>query len=313
MRSLLLVLVCGVLLLGGCDQKASHQGRPVLVFGRQGQVLGRFMYPRAVVFAHDRYYIADKSGRIQIFSLTGEGLSSWKMPKWQAGKPVGLAVAPDGRIFVPDTHYARVLIFDPDGGLLDEFGSFGDEAGQFRLPTDIAFDDEGNIYVAEYGGNDRISKFTPEHEYLMSFADANSGEASTVRPQGLVWDPKGFLWVADAGHHRLCKFGKDGQFLGAFGHLGGGLGEMRFPYGLDRLPDGTLVVAEYGNNRIQRFKPTGESLGTWGKAGRNIGELATPWAVAVGPEDRLAVIDAGNNRVQVIEWRRDGMWDDGRE
>lgn len=304
----LLAIFGGLLLLAGCDSREVRQGQPLLVFGRAGQVLGRFMYPRAVAYDDGRYYITDKSGRIQIFNLAGEGLRSWNMPRWEAGKPVGLAVAPDGRLFVPDTHYARVLIFDPNGVLLDQFGSFVDGPGQFRLPTDIAFDAEGFVYVAEYGGNDRINKFTPDFEYIMSFADQNSGAAGVLRPQGLLWDPAGYLWVTDAGNHRLCRFDADGQLLGEFGGLGSDLGQLRFPYGLDRLSDGTLVVAEYGNNRIQRFTPKGQSLGTWGRAGREVGELATPWAVAVGPGDRLAVIDAGNNRVQVIDGTSEQTW-----
>jgi DNA-binding beta-propeller fold protein YncE len=256
--------------LFGCGGGVGSADQPLFVFGKTGGSLGRFIYPRAVVYSpasekhSGEYYIADKSGRIQVFDASGKALRSWIMPKWEAGKPVGLGVAPDGRIFVPDTHYARVLVFDPNGQRLAEFGSFGDGPGQFRLPTDVAFDDEGYIYVSEYGGHDRVNKFTPDFQYLLSFADPNAGAASTQRPQGLLWDPEGYLWVADAGNHRICRFDRDGRLLAEFGELGTQAGQLRFPYGIDRFSDGTLVVAEYGNNRVQRFTPEGESLGVWG-------------------------------------------------
>lgn len=296
-------LLCSLLLLTGCESESSEPLPPEMIFGRAGHVLGRFIYPRAVAFDSNaqRFYIADKSGRIQVFDRSGEALHFWAMPAWKAGKPVGLAVAEDGRVFIPDTHYARVLVFDPNGLVLDQFGSFGDGPGEFRLPTDIAIDEEGYVYISEYGGNDRVSKFTADFEYLFSFADRNAGEAQTARPQALLWDPDGYLWVADAGNHRICRFDREGKLLAEFGKLGTAAGELRFPYGIDRLSDGSLVVSEYANNRVQHFSPDGQSLGTWGRAGREPGELASPWAVAVLEDDQIAVIDSGNNRVQIIE------------
>ena len=62
-------------------------------------------------------------------------------------KPVGLSVHPDGRVFVADTHYNRVLVFDRDGKELARFGGYGKEPGHFIYPTDIAFGNDGRIYV----------------------------------------------------------------------------------------------------------------------------------------------------------------------
>jgi DNA-binding beta-propeller fold protein YncE len=70
------------------------------------------------------------------------------MPEWSAGKPTGLGVAPDGTVYAADTHYSRVMIFDPDGRHLGEFGSHGHGPGQFVLPSDVAVDEEGCIYVS---------------------------------------------------------------------------------------------------------------------------------------------------------------------
>ena len=253
-------------------------------------------------------YVVDKGGRIQRLSQVGEYLTAWRMPEIAAGKPTGLGIAPDGRVFAADTHYSRVMIFDAEGALLQSVGEYGDEGGQFRLPTDVAIDDDGFIYVAEYGGNDRISKFTADWRYLFSFGTRDSGAAALNRPQSMRLAPDGTLWVADAAHHRVVRFSTEGEFLGAFGRLGSGPGELRFPYCVDVLPDGTLAVCEYGNNRVQRFTADGRSLGTWGAAGRELGRLAYPWALLVGAKGRLLVIDSGNNRAQVIAGLADETW-----
>lgn len=297
-------------LLPACRPKAEPgQVPPLMLFGRTGMGPLEFNYPRAVAIGpNDCLYIADKAGRIQAIEQTGRFKLSWNMPQIQAGKPTGLGVAPDGTLYVADTHYSRVVTFTPSGQRLEQFGTFGEGPGQFRLPTDVAIDADGFIYVSEYGGNDRISKFSPRREYLFSFGGQDAAEAALQRPQTLLISPDNTLWVADACNHRICHFDAGGRFLGAIGRPGKKAGELWFPYGLDMLSDGTLVVCEYGNNRVQRFDKTGQSLGTWGAAGRGPGQLAYPWALAVGEDDRIFVIDSGNNRVQVIDGRSRRTW-----
>ena len=77
--------------------------------------------------------------------------------------------AANGDIYVADTHYHRVLIFSAAGEPIGSFGSFGQGDGEFIYPTDIAFSGDGRIFVSEYGGNDRISAFTEDGEFLFSF------------------------------------------------------------------------------------------------------------------------------------------------
>jgi len=301
----------GVGAIGGCGGEASPGHiPPLLKFGRTGMGPREFNYPRAAAIDRTgRLYVVDKGGRLQALTQAGEFITAWKMPETRAGKPTGLGVAPDGTLFVADTHYSRVLHFSPDGELLGQFGSLGDGPGQFRLPTDTAIADDGGIYVSEYGGNDRVSKFNASQEYLFSFGGHDAGAGRMERPQALVIAPDSTLWAADACNHRICHFDGDGVFLGAFGRPGRGLGELWFPYNLDLLSDGTMAVCEYGNNRVQLFDPeTGRSLGVWGAAGRRPGRLAYPWALAVGDDDLILIVDSGNNRVQGIDGRALSTW-----
>jgi DNA-binding beta-propeller fold protein YncE len=308
--ALVVISLAGWSLLTACDESESKGGAGVqLVMGRTGFGPREFSYPRAAVFdGQGHLYVVDKAARVQCFTPDGEFVLDWRMPEWNAGKPTGLGIGPDGRVYAADTHYSRVMIFEPDGRLVGQFGTRGEAPGQFLLPTDVAVDEEGFIYVAEYGGNDRISKFGPDLECQFSFGRPGAGPGEFQRPESLLLDEDGTLWVADACNHRICRFTRDGEFLGAFGESGTGLGKLRFPYGIDRLSDGTLVVCEYGNNRLQRFDRTGRSLGIWGSAGRRVGELAYPWALAVGANNRMYVVDSGNNRLQVVNALEPGVW-----
>ncbi|MBU0639484.1 MAG: hypothetical protein KKB50_11515 [Planctomycetes bacterium] len=306
-------LLAGCALLGGCGaaERERSGAAPLLVFGRTGLGPGEFSYPRAAAAAAGhRLYVVDKAGRLQCFTQEGQPLNAWRMPEIQAGKPTGLGIGPDGSVYVADTHYSRVLIFDPAGLLMGSFGSAGSGPGQFALPTDVAIAADGTIYVSEYGNQrDRVSKFTAERRFVCSFGGPDDEAVRLARPQSLLVDRANTLWVADACNHRICRFDSAGRLLSTFGRLGSEPGELRFPYNVDMLSDGTLVVCEYGNNRVQRFDAAGRCLGVWGRAGREPGQLAYPWALAVGDDDRVMIVDSGNNRVQVIAGLSRRTWE----
>lgn len=295
------VTTCLLALAITCRPPELDKREPIFIFGDTGLGPGQFVYPRALAVAPDqKIYVVDKTARIQRFSERGDYELHWQLPEWQAGKPTGLTVDKAGRVLVADTHYHRVVIYDPDGKELDRFGSEGTQVGQFGLPTRVAVDDEGCYYVSEYGGNDRITKFSPRFEPLLAFGTPDSGDSALQRPQALLFDEHQELWVADACHHRVCRFDRQGKLLSTFGRMGRAAGQLQFPYDLALCQDGTLLVAEYGNNRVQHFDRQGRSLGIWGRAGRKPGELSAPWGVAVGPNRWIYVLDSGNNRIQVL-------------
>jgi DNA-binding beta-propeller fold protein YncE len=288
-------------ILSGCGGGTPGKSQPDLVFGQTGLGPGDFSYPRAVAVGPDGcVFVIDKTARVQRFNPKGRFELDWRMPQWEAGKPTGVTVDSRGRLLIADTHYHRVMIYDRDGKLLDQFGSRGSGPGQFEFPTGIAVDRDGFIYVGEYGGNDRINKFTPDYKFVMAFGGADAGEGSLLRPESLDFDAEQTLWVADACHHRLCRFSRDGKLLSTLGREGSAPGELRYPYCVRVCRDGNLLVTEFGNNRVQMLTPAGRSLWTWGKPGREPGQLAYPWAAAISSDGRVYVVDSGNNRIQMF-------------
>ncbi len=294
---------CVGLLIIGCDGASLPSAEKVTVFGNPGLGPGAFAYPRALARTSDgRIYVVDKSSRIQRFTADGTYETSWKTPESAAGKPVGLSVHPDGRVFVPDTHYHRVLVYDSEGRELARFGEYGDGDGQFLLPTDVAFDSAGKIYVAEYGGNDRVTRWSGEFQFERVIIGGDSDEQQMRRPAAILIDAEQALWVADACNHRILQFNLDGVLLTSFGSMGRDAGQLRYPYDLDMDSDGHLVVCEYGNHRIQWFDRKGRSLRVWGEPGRDVGQLNSPWAVVCGLDGQVYVLDSLNARVQIIAW-----------
>ena len=273
------------------------------MFGGQGLGPGEFSYPRAIATAPDgSVFVVDKSARIQRFNAEGRFEISWRTPKKQAGKPIGLSVHPDGRIFVADTHYHRVLIYDRDGQLLGRFGEHGRGDDEFELPTDVAIDAAGFIYVGEYNGNDRITKWSPDLQFVRAIGEEPIDGLRLARPAALDIDDEQTLWVADACNHRVIRFDLEGNVLLTFGGMGREPGRMRYPYDLTVTRQNTIMVCEYENNRLQWFDKQGRSLGVWGTPGRRLGELCAPWGAAVGLDGRIYVVDALNSRIQIVKY-----------
>jgi DNA-binding beta-propeller fold protein YncE/ABC-type glycerol-3-phosphate transport system permease component len=297
------MLLAAMLALTGCDGRAgaAAEAKVIDVFGQTGRGQGEFIYPRAIDIASDgSLVVVDKTGRIQHLTPKGESLAVFKMPLIEMGKPTGMSFAPDGNLYVADTHYHRVLIFAPEGDIVGQFGKFGQDEGCFIYPTDVAFSGDGRIFVSEYGGNDRISVFSEKGEFLYCFGAPGNGDSQLSRPSALCVDRSGKrLYVADACNHRIAVYSFEGNVLQYISSVGREAGRLRYPYDLSFLPNGNLVVCEYGNNRIQIFSPDGQSVAVYGGPGRSLGELAYPWGVAIDGRGRAFIVDAGNNRIQV--------------
>ncbi len=300
------LLACVVIFPFGCRPSTDTVNpQPVdfkTHFGQAGTIPGRFDYPRSLAIdgAREELYVVDKTARIQRFTLSGTYLGEWRMPRWENGKPTGVSVADDGKIYVADTHYHRVAVFDRNGQEVASFGEYGLEPGQFIYPTDIAFGPEGILFVSEYGGNDRIQVFDSDGEFLREFGTRGEGRDQLSRPQGLAWDDKGQeLYIADAVNHRIVVTDANGAVQRLLGSPGHAAGELSYPYDVSILEDGSVLVVEFGNNRIQHLDATsGECLGVWGGTGVQEGRLRYPWSID-SSDGIIAVLDSGNNRVLI--------------
>ena len=299
---------------GGCVPGGGNADLPDLVWGRWGFSDGRFATPRAITIDDsDQLFIVDKTGRIQVFDLDGNFIRGWSTPESANGRPTGLsfqtpAMSPDGqpRLLVADTHYYRMLVYTPEGELIESAqigGTAGSRPGQFAFVTDAVSDADGCVYVGEYNASDRIQKFDPAGQFMTQWGGTGESPGKFIRPQSLVIQDN-VMWVADACNHRLQRFDlsqKTPELIDTWGGPGTEPGQYYFPYDLTIANDGTVLVVEYKNNRVQRLSATGDPIGVWGSPGTLPGQLNQPWGVVVDRQNRAHVLDSYNNRVQRIE------------
>jgi len=251
-------------------------------------------------------YLVDWTARIQAFDRDGKYLgASWTPPDYRNGRPSGLSVDSKGNVVVSDSHYHAVRVYSPEGNLLQTVGGNpGLEPGQLSYVSDALRDTDGNFYIAEFGENQRISKFDTDGKFLKCWGAPGSKLGEFARIRGMTLGPDGNLYVADACNHRIQVFTTEGKFVRTFGSPGQEKGELSYPYDVAISTGRTpyLYVIEYGNCRVQKFTLEGESLGAWGKSGRAPGQFGSPWALAVDSRGRVHVADSQNDRVQRIDF-----------
>jgi len=282
------------------------------VWGRRGSAPGYLNKPRAIAIGRDDLlYIVDMTPRISVFTADGEYLRGWQTPVSAQGRPSGLAFDNSGNLLAADTHYHRVLVYTPQGKLLEGQtigGTLGTGNGEFQFVTDAAQDSQGNYFITQYGEFDRIQKFSPDRKYLLSWGEHGHEPGQFLRPQKIVIDRSDLVWVTDACNHRVQVFdarGSEAKLVKSWGQQGHGPGELNYPYdilldeaGLAGRPEGRVYLCEFGNHRVQKFTLGGEFVGSFGASGRGPGQLDQPWGIARDSRGRMFVLDSYNHRVQ---------------
>ena len=146
--------------------KFTAEGKYDFEWGGKGAGPGQFNLPHSVaVDAKGRVIVCDRSNaRLQVFDPKGQFLAEWKGPL--IGRPYGVSVGADGHIYAIDggdgplkrQDRPRAVELDAEGRVVDRFGAYGSEPGQFLLGHDIAVARDGSVYVADAVGK-RVQKF----------------------------------------------------------------------------------------------------------------------------------------------------------
>lgn len=123
----------------------------------------------------------------------------------QFDQPHGIAVGPDGTVYVADTDNNRVQAFGPSGAYVRAWGTNGTGNGQFRSPYGIAAGPDGTVYVADTT-NSRIQRFSPDGTYLGQWDGSSSVAGRFSVPTAVAVNPAGTVYVADLRNHRVVRF-----------------------------------------------------------------------------------------------------------
>ena len=163
------------------------------------------------------------------------------------------------------------------GAVLANFGK-----GVMVTPHGIHVDAQGNVWIADFAGNQagtkghQVHKFSPKGEKLLSLGIAGkpgNADGQFNQPNDVVVGPDGSIYVSD---------GHDGQGMTTNAAIAEG-------------------IKRGATARISKFSPQGTFIKSWGGIGVRHGQFRTPHAMVFDAKGRLWVADRGNHRLEIFD------------
>ncbi|MBI2756796.1 MAG: hypothetical protein HYX52_08810 [Chloroflexi bacterium] len=272
--------------LGGRITKLSRDGAVLATWGSPGKGAGQFERLEGLaVDAAGNVYAADSgNNRVQRFTPSGTVDAVWTRESacpaitapvkcnvvppeaWFNGS-LSVGVDGSGTLYVVDGAFG-VKRFQSSGAYLGTWGTpLSDAPTGFRAGDGIAFDADGNVYIADALLN-AVRKFTRDGALLSRFAIADETFVRLDAPRGVAVDTDGNVYVSDTDNQRMVVFAPEGIPLAWAGRctdedavgpcprtgIGDEPGQFAFPHHLVANGRGEVFLADRYNNRVQVLK-----------------------------------------------------------
>jgi len=174
------------------------------------------------------------------------------------------------------------------------YGSKEDEL--LYRPTDVAFDSEGNIYVADTG-HSRVLMFRSAGQYIRTIGKKGTGEGELMTPTGVTVSKDGRVYVADKALSKVVVYDNRGRFKNEF--------KVMLPL-KPYAANNKLYVTTYGHIMIYDLK--GREIEKWGRKGRQKGNMDSPLGIAVSTKGKVYLSDTLNLRLQAFSREGKFLW-----
>jgi len=161
-------------------------------------------------------------------------------------RPFDMVRGLDGRLYLSEFRGGRISVLNNNGDWLSYIGSRGLGPGQFVGPQHLSVDDDGYLYVVDYG-NRRISKFDPDGAFILSFGSRSSVFPGLLSPTGIAAG-NGKVFIAENAAKTIYMFDTNGNYLGRLA-----ADNLMGPESIKFLSDGSLLVVD--GNRILQIEP----------------------------------------------------------
>jgi len=283
----------------------------------------RMQAPEYVLFdAEGRLWVSDTANdRVLLFAPDANGAltadTTAGAPTVDLDDPVGLAIDPDGMLFVVDSNNHRIRRYSgsplalqaPDIGT----GSPGRANTELDHPRGLAIVQrtEPLLYVADRD-NDRVQVLQRDGTFVKSLA-LPAGDSFDA-PEDVAADAAGNVYVADTGNGRIVQFGPDDAHRRAF-PVPAPAG-IPAPSGISVDPQGRLLITDRAQQRVLATHTDGGLLFWWDLRNLLRGDKATdtlyfpelaaqtvferPTRAVYNPDGLLAVADTGHDRIRLI-------------
>ena len=178
----------------------------------------------------------------------------------------------------------------------------GVEGETFNRPTDVAWDAQGNIFIADGYGNARVAKFDKSGVFLKTWGSLGSAPGQFNTVHSIAVDAGGNVYVGDRGNRRIQVFDNNGTLKTMFLNVGAPWAVCITPgphqYLYSSNSNGTGDFDH--NGEIYKMELDGKILGKFGKAGKQMKEFGSVHEIDCRNENELYVGEITNWRVQKL-------------
>ncbi len=279
----------------GNSRLFSHGGSRLFEFDRSGafvREMGQgsyaFLVAHAVrVDAQDNIWIVDE-GSNQVVKFNADGRVLMILGR----KPEAVSIR------VPSSSPPPAA---PSRGTAGASGA-GAAGDQFVRPSDVAFDSEGNIFVADgHGPNSRIAKFDRDGRFLLSWGSRGTETGQFNVPHSIATDAQGNVYVADQGNKRIQIFDGKGGLKSQITNVGVPLA-ICVSGGPHQYLYSSHAGDQYGMDdaAIYKLELDGRVVGKFGTAGKQLKQFGLVNAIDCRTENDLYVGELTNWRVQKL-------------
>jgi tripartite motif-containing protein 2/3 len=175
----------------------------------------------------------------QVYAYGSQGCELRAFGKERLGAAWGIAVGPNGTVFVSCNSGERIVVFDADGTFVRNISQSGRTPGSLYAARGVCVDLDENVLCTS---NQMVQMFRPDGTFVRHF------ESDFQFPHGIAVDAGGRVVVCDSNRDRVQVLRGDGTRLQAFDFKGAGFHRPRAT-AVDAC--GRIVVAdETANLRV---------------------------------------------------------------
>jgi DNA-binding beta-propeller fold protein YncE len=195
----------------------------------------------------------------------------------QLKRPVAVALADDGEIYVADNDRGSIFVFDAQE-------RYSRAMGHPKLkPAGLAVSGD-RLYVTDLASQtvEWYNRKTGERQG--SFGTVGDEDGQFRLPLGIATDTKGDVYVVDMMRCRVQKFTPDGKFISGFGSLGDFAGAFVRPKHIAVDSDGIIYVVDAAFQNVQMFDSQYHLLMHFGASGNFPGAMNLPAGICVSDD-----------------------------
>jgi sugar lactone lactonase YvrE len=291
-----------------------------------GENMGIATSSRGTIYIYHRAY------ETRLFEYTPQGAFVREIGRNNYGFAFAHSVRVDAQdnIWAVDEGTDMLVKFSPAGKVLMTIGRREDpvamlnnmpgggsfhgrnEKYRFGRQTDVAFDQQGNIFVSDGYFDARVVKYDKNGRFVKAVGTRGNGNLQFNTPHSIATDFQGNVYVGDRGNARVQVLDNDLNWKTNYTNVGnpwavcvsGGPGPKnpgkQYLYVSNSWPDSAPAAAAEFTGEVYKMELDGTIVGKFGRAGKALGEFATIHQLDCRDPDVIYTAEINNWRSQKI-------------